>query len=91
LYSPNPIEENVFIFDAGIDDGRDGARPVFTDTTTHNDATDGARPVSTDSAIHHDSADPVLPAEKTTAPVVVKKQIIQRQTVVVRDTILIIE
>jgi len=29
--------------------------------------------------------------KKTTAPVIVKKQIIQRQTVVVRDTVFIIE
>ena len=65
MYSPNPIEENDFVFDAGIDVGRDGACPVSTDS--------------------------VLPAEKPSAPVVVKKQIIQHQTVVVRDTVFIIE
>jgi hypothetical protein len=39
----------------------------------------------------HVSTDAVPPAEKSTAPVVVKKQIIQHQTVVVRDTIFVIE
>ena len=51
-----------------------------------NDGNNAARHVSTDEPIHS-----VPSAEKTTAPVVIKKQIIQRQTVVVRDTILIIE
>jgi len=78
MYSPNPIEENDSIFDSGIYDGRDGARPVFTDSVTANANEDGARPVSTET-------------EKPIAPVVVKKQIIQHQTVVVRDTIYIIE
>jgi len=41
--------------------------------------------------LDNDSTDSKMPVEKTTAPVVVKKQIIQHQTVVLRDTIFIFE
>jgi len=86
MYSPNPIEENDSIFDSGIYDGRDGARPVFTDSVANDVSIDGANDDSIDGAC------PVsTETEKPIAPVVVKKQIIQHQTVVVRDTIYIIE
>jgi len=85
---------NVSTDNGADNDGKDAARHVFTDNGADNDATDAARHVSTDNgadndgidAARHVSTDSVLPA-----PVVVKKQIIQHQTVVVRDTIFIIE
>ena len=69
IYSPDTINEDTFVPDSAIYDGKDAMHRV--------------------SAEAHDSTPP--PNEKTPAPVVVKKQIIQHQTVVVRDTIFIIE
>jgi len=75
MYSPNPTPTET--------------DSVYFDTTINDgidasiyDGKDAARHISTDST-------PNL--EKKPAPVVIKKQIIQHQTVVVRDTIFIIE
>ena len=77
MYLPNPniVKGDIFVPDTAYS-GRDAMHRVF----------------ATDSTAHHESDNSTLPPdEKPTAPVVVKKQIIQRQTVVVRDTIFIIE
>jgi len=77
------------------------SKPIEPDTTNFNLLTPFPINANPDHAYFHpsDSApsnqqqlDSVPPSdEKTTAPVVVKKQIIQHQTVVVRDTVFIIE
>ena len=75
MYSPNPVMEDTFIPDSSIFNDGDAARHVFTDFPAQREPNDSTPP----------------PDEKTTAPVVVRKQIIERQTVVVRDTVFIVE
>ena len=81
MYAPNPTEETYTVFDA------DSLRTFPMLVTTENPD------YLSDSVSSNEQVNLVPPVEKTTtpAPVVVKKQIIQRQTVVVRDTILIVE
>ena len=76
-YLPGQIDAGLNIFNAADNDGRDVARHVSADTVG-DDGKDMAR---------HVSADTLRPA----VPVTVKKQIIEHQTVVIRDTIFIIE
>jgi len=61
---------------------------IFIPDSAINNSRDESCHVSTDSEMNNSS---FPPNEKTNAPVVVKKQIIQHQTVVVRDTIFIVE
>jgi len=75
MFSPDAIKEDTFFFDAAISNGRDFAPQISSDTATYREPNE--------SIPLHD--------EKTIAPVIIKKQIIQHQTIVVRDTIYIIE
>ena len=72
----------------GNRDRTDMNRDMVSDTLMYSPT-----PINTDNTVFIDSirSDAVASPEKTPDPVVVKKQIIQHQTVVVRDTIFIIE
>jgi hypothetical protein len=82
FYTPEPEYEDQTVFDVTI---HDSLRMFPTPDTTNENPDHPSGSVSSNEPTHSDS-----PVEKT-EPVVIKKQIIQHQTVVVRDTILIIE
>ena len=75
MYSPDAIREDTFVPDSAIFNDGDATRHVFPDFSAQREPNDSMSPSD----------------EKTAAPVVVKKQIIERQTVVVRDTVFIVE
>jgi len=86
MYSPKPTEEDHAVFDVTRHDSLSMLPTrVSTNENPNSVQQHPSNSTSSNEPSHSDS-----PVEKT-EPVVIKKQIIQYQTVVVRDTILIIE
>ena len=86
MYVPKPTEE-ITVYDKELHDSFHPSESLTTETSdpkesVAHDNTGKTEPTNPDA----DSS-----TEKTIVPVVIKKQIIQRQTVVVRDTIFIVE
>jgi len=90
----NVMNNEIIVTDSLMylqDDGRDVARHVSTDSAANNISGDAASNESGDVSSNESGDVARHVSTDTPAPVVVKKQIIQHQTVVVRDTIFIIE
>ena len=86
MYSPKPSEEEHVVFDVA---GHDSLSSFPTPVTTGENP-DDMQP-DTSGSVHSDEPTNSDSYAKKNEPVLVKKQIIQHQTVVVRDTIYIIE
>ena len=83
MYLPNPAEEDHAVFDIV----RPDSLRILPSIVTANQNPD--HPSDSDSSTEKTNTD--SSSMEKTEPVVIKRQIIQHQTVVVRDTILIIE
>ena len=86
-YLHDPIEENTAIFNAAGYDNSVPAEPVFTKASENEEPFFQDNPKEIEQITFTSDSS----SEKTVEPVIIKKQIIQHQTVVVRDTIYITE